>query len=901
MTQVLRLAHGRLVDRSAPLMISFDGADLRGYAGDTVAAILVANGVRICSRGVYSGRPRGLMSAGPEEANVFVQVLSGAGEPMVRATDIEAYDGLVVESLAGRGRLPDLPDASRYDKRFVHVETLVVGGGGAGFAAAMEASRGSGRVLLVHDRPVLAAEAHDGLADRAELSAAGVTVLTRTTATGLHEHGYVVAVERRTDHLASPPIDCSRERLWNIRAGAIVLATGAHERSIAFAGNDVPGVMLAASAATYVTDYAARPGERAVVFGCHDGIAEAACVLADGGVEVALVVDTRADVGVTSSAALAARGIPTLTGTVTSTETSGDGILSAAVVRGSDGRVETVDCDLLAVSGGWNPALQLYTHTGGRTRWSEPAACFVPADGPPRVAVVGRATGEFAESLRPQATFCVETAETDDAMVYLDLQRDATLADLRRAVAAGMRSAEHVKRYTTISTAADQGRSSGVLSVGVLCTELGVAMSQGITTTYRPPYTPISFALLAGRDRGHLADPARVSPVHDWHVRHGAVFEDVGQWKRPRYFPRDANEPMHDAVARECAAARTGVAMMDASTLGKIELHGRDAGELLDRLYTNMMSTLAVGKVRYGVLCGPDGMVIDDGTVARLDTGRWLLTTTTGNAAKILDWLEEWLQTEWPELDVRCCSVTEQWTTVAVVGPGARAVLATVAPDLDVSNDSFAFMEWRDAVIGGCEARVMRISFSGELAYEVNVAGWYGQALWEVVLEAGQPHGITPYGTETMHVLRAEKGYPIVGQDTDGTVTPFDLGMSWVVSKKKADFVGKRSYARADATRVGRKQLVGLVPIDGRSPIAEGAQLVASDADLGSLPVLMEGHVTSAYDSVALGTPFALALLADGASRHGDELQAVDEMAGTPVRVTAPVPYDPEGSRRDGD
>lgn len=897
MTQPMRLSSGGDINRDKLLTVSFDGQELEGFEGDTLASILMANGVRVCARSIYAGRPRGLMSSGPEEANVFVQVVSGAGEPMVRATEIEAYDGLVVESLAGRGRLLDLPDTSRYDKRFIHVETLVVGGGRSGVAAAAEAARAGDRVLLVHDRPAIASGAEtESLGEPGD-----VTILTRTTATGLHEHGYVVAVERRTDHLAVPPEGWSRQRLWNIRAQRIVLATGAHERAIAFAGNDVPGVMLAASAVDYVTRFGVRPGTRAVVFGCHDGVLDAARTLTQAGVEIARVVDARVQTGDEATQDGGQTQLEIQAGGVIGTATLPDGTLSGAVVRGHDGTIETVACDLLAVSGGWNPALQLFTHTGGRTRWADEAAAFVPAHGPQRVRVVGRATGEFAAASRPQALFCVEGLGSDPADIFLDLQRDATLADLRRAVAAGLRSVEHVKRYTTISTAADQGRSSSVLSVGVLSQELEVPMADGVTTTHRPPYTPISFALLAGRDRGHLADPERVSPLHDWHVAHGAMFEDVGQWKRPWYFPAFEAESMHEAVLRECAATRTSVGMMDASTLGKIELHGHDVGEFLDRIYTNLMSTLVVGKVRYGVMCGVDGMVLDDGTVARLTDDRWVLTTTTGNAATILDWLEEWLQTEWPDLDVRCASVTEQWATIAVVGPRSREVLASVAPDLGVSNEAFGFMEWRDAVIGGCPARIMRISFSGELAFEVNIDGWHGHALWEAIYEAGQAYGITPYGTEAMHVLRAEKGYPIVGQDTDGTVTPHDLGMSWVVSKKKPDFVGKRSYSRSDALREGRKQLVGLVPVDGSSLLGEGAQLVEGGVDLTRVPVPMVGHVTSAYDSVALGTPFALALLADGANRHGEELQAVDQLSGTRVKVTSPVPYDPEGARRDGD
>ena len=893
----MRLSSGGDIFRDRPLTISFDGRDLGGFEGDTLASILVANGVRVCARSIDAGRPRGLMSSGSEEANVFVQVVSGAGEPMVRATEIEAYDGLVTESLASKGRLLDLPDTSRYDKRFIHVETLVVGGGRSGVAAAAEAARAGGRVLLVHDRATIAR----GEGVESVVGMGGLTILTRTTATGLHEHGYVVAVERRTDHLAVPPETWSRQRLWNIRANEIVLATGAHERPIAFAGNDVPGVMLAASAVDYVTRFGVRPGRRAVVFGCHDGVVDAARALAEAGVEIARVVDARPWAADEVKQGTEEGSLDVRAGVVIGTASLPDGTLSGAVIQARDGSVETVACDLLAVSGGWNPALQLLTHTGGRTRWADEAAAFVPSQRPQHVRVVGKASGEFAAALRPEPLFCVDGPGSDPADIFLDLQRDATLADLRRAVAAGMRSVEHVKRFTTISTAADQGRSSSVLTVGVLCQELGVPMTEGVTTTYRPPYTPLTFALLAGRDRGYLADPERVSPIQDWHVAHGAAFEDVGQWKRPWYFPAYDGESLHDAVARECAATRSSVGMMDASTLGKIEMYGPDVGEFLDRIYTNLMSTLAVGKVRYGVMAGVDGMVLDDGTVARLSDNRWILTTTTGNAAKVLDWLEEWLQTEWPDLDVRCTSVTEHWATVAVVGPRSREVVAAIAPGLDVSNEAFGFMEWRDAMVGDCAARVMRISFSGELAFEVNVDGWRGQALWEVIYEAGQPYGITPYGTETMHVLRAEKGYPIMGQDTDGTVIPQDLGMSWVVSKKKPDFVGKRSYSRADAAREGRKQLVGLIPSDGSSPLMEGAQLVETGVDLTRVPVPMVGHVTSAYVSVSLGSPFALAMLADGANRHGEELQAVDELVGTRVRVTSPVPYDPEGMRRDGD
>jgi sarcosine oxidase subunit alpha len=530
------------------------------------------------------------------------------------------------------------------------------------------------------------------------------------------------------------------------------------------------------------------------------------------------------------------------------------------------GPVELVHCDLVAVSGGWNPVVHLHSQARGTLRYDEAIAAFVP-------------DRSF------QANVSVGSAS-------VDLQRDATVADVLRATGTGMRSAEHVKRYTTIGTAHDQGKTAGVNTLGVIAEALG-AGTPG-PTTYRPPYTPVPFAMFAGRDRGALHDPARVTAIHDWHVAHGAEFENVGQWKRPWYYPRPG-EDMTAAVLRECAAARTGVGMQDASTLGKIEIVGPDAGEFCNRMYTNAFRKLAVGAARYGLLCKADGMVFDDGVVLRLAEDRYLATTTTGNAAAVLDWFEEWLQTEWPSLRVRLTSVTEQWATIAVVGPLSRHVVAALAPDaVDLS-----FMTFLDTTLAnGVPARIARISFSGELAFEINAATWYGLAVWEAVYAAGSEYDITPYGTETMHVLRAEKGYPIVGQDTDGTVTPIDLGMEWIVSKRK-QFVGSRSLRRPDTARPDRKQLVGLLPVDPADLLPEGAQLVAPDAPLAP-PVPMLGHVTSSYRSAALGRTFALALVKSGRDRLGQVLHAPLGDRTIAATVVEPVLYDPEGTRRDG-
>jgi len=524
------------------------------------------------------------------------------------------------------------------------------------------------------------------------------------------------------------------------------------------------------------------------------------------------------------------------------------------------------------VSAGWSPRVHLWSQAGGALRWDDRIGAPVPDGQLSGVACVGRLTGEGLPDAPP---FTLPGGD-EDAM-FVDLERDATVADIRRAIGAGLRSVEHVKRYTSIGTGSEQGKLANVNAIRVAAELLGVHPGELGTTTFRPPYVPVSFAVFAGRNRGRLFDPVRVTPIHPWHVAHGAVFENVGLWHRPRYYPRQG-ESMDDAVLRECASARGRVAMMDVTTLGKIDVQGPDAVEFLNRIYTNAYDTLAVGMCRYGLICRADGTVLDDGVVMRVAEERFLCTTTTGNAGPVLAWMEEWLQTEWPDLRVWLTSVTEQWATVAVVGPDSRAHLAALT-EIPLDADSFPFMAVRQGEVAGIPARVCRVSFSGELAFEVNVDGRRGLDLWARIYAAGE---ITPYGTETMHVLRAEKGYPIIGQETDGTVTPQDLGMGWIVSTAKRDFVGLRSFSRSDNARPDRKQLVGLLP---ERRVDEGAQLVPGP-----------GHVTSSYMSAALGGPFALALLARGRERIGETVQA----DGVAAEVVGSVVYDKEGARRDG-
>ncbi len=1002
--QPYRLAQGGRIDRSRPLNFTFDGRTYTGFAGDTLASALIANGVHLVGRSIKYHRPRGILAAGVEEPNAIVQVGAGGRvEPNARATEVELYDGLralsvnrwpslafdalaatsllsgllvagfyyktfmapghlwqrlyepLIRKAAGLGRAPTLADPDRYDQMYAHCDVLVVGAGAAGLAAAGAAAATGARVILVDEQPepggflLDSGASVDGLpaAEWADAAAAQlaampeVTVLARTTAFGYYDDNFVCALERRSDHGEGGP-HAARQRLWQIRAREVVLATGAHERPLVFTDNDRPGIMLAGAVLTYVRRYGALPGRRAVVFTTNDSAYETALALSDAGAEVAAVVDAREHPDADLPVAARARGIEVLAGHVVVAARGTKRVRSVSVARlGADGQLNgdkrDITCDLMAVSGGWSPAVHLFGQSQGKLAFDEARAGFGPAAPGRAQECAGALAGctGLAESLRSGAAAGADAAsragfgpaeapaapEIEEprhgpiralwqvpawpaarAKQFVDFQNDTTAADLRLAVREGFASIEHVKRYTLTGFGTDQGKTANINALGIVAEASARPIAEVGTTTFRPPYTPVTFGALAGRDIGALSDPARITPMHDWHVEKGAEFEDVGQWKRPWFYPRPG-EDMRAALHRECLAARTGVGVLDASTLGKIDIQGRDAAEFLNRIYTNTWTTLAVGRIRYGFMCGEDGMVFDDGTTTRLAENRFLMTTTTGNAALVLEWLEEWLQTEWPELEVYCTSVTEQWATIAIAGPHVREVLAPLAPGLALDRERFPFMSVRDHEVAGVAARICRISFSGELSYEINVPWDHGLHVWRAVMAAGEAFAITPYGTETMHVLRAEKGFPIVGQDTDGTVTPLDLGMGWAVSKKK-DFIGRRSLARPDTARAGRKQLVGLETEDPAQVLPEGAQLIAASnletARALGRPVPMEGHVSSSYDSATLGRSIALALVKAGAERMGETLHASVSGRFVAATIRSPVFYDPDGARRDG-
>jgi len=865
-----------------------------------------------------------------------------------------------IRRAAGLGRSPRLPDPDRYDKTHAHCDLLVVGAGPAGLAAALAAGRAGARVLLVEQDPRLggslmtapetAVEGAPGLewvaAAEAELaSLPEVRVLTRTTCFAYYDHNFLGLIERITDHHApyERPDHLPRQRLWKVRAKQVVLATGALERPLVFRDNDRPGILLSSAASAYVRRWAVKPGGRAVVFTNNDGGYRAALDLKNAGVDLAAVVDLRAAAEGPLSERARDEGVPIRAGAAV-VGTAGHLRLRKAFVAPLDGdgkRVfgggEPIDCDLLVSSGGWNPTVHLFCQSKGSLRWDESLACFRPKDSMQRdQAVVGAANATFAldAALAEAAKAGAEAAAAagfeaagrrkaapkaeavggflplrelwlvpstkpvgQGGKHFVDQQHDVGASDLLLALREGYRSIEHVKRYTTTGMATDQGKTSNVNAIGIVAEHLGKTVPEVGVTTFRPPYTAVTFGVFAGRDVDDLLDPLRTTPMHPWHVGHAAAFEDVGQWRRAWYYPREG-EDLHAAVAREVEATRRSVGILDASTLGKIEVRGPDAAGFLDRVYTNLFSSLKLGRCRYGLMLKEDGMVFDDGVTSRLAEDRFLMTTTTGGAANVLAWLEEWLQTEWPELKVHLTSVTEQWATMTISGPNAKALLAEVS-DLDLSAEAFPHMSLAEGTVAGVKARVFRISFTGESSFEINVAARYGLAVWQTLMRVGEKYDITPYGTEAMHVLRAEKGFIIVGQETDGSVTPLDLGMDWIVSKKKKDFLGRRSLERPDMLKPDRKQLVGLVTEDPREVLPEGAQLVESHAATPP-PVPMLGHVTSSYWSPNCGHSIALALVKGGRARMGQRLHAPLADRTITCTVTEPVFFDKAGERLHG-
>ncbi len=990
-----RTTSGGLIDRAQRLRFTFDGKVFHGFAGDTLASALLANGVHLLGRSFKYHRPRGILTAGSAEPNALVAVWRDAARytPNLRATQVELYEGLQAESQnrwpslacdvgavngliapfipagfyyktfmwprrfwksvyeplirarAGLGRAPSGADPDRYASRYAHCDVLVVGAGPAGLAAARATADGGARVILCDEQPQFGGSLlsdTDAVIDgrpagvwlRETLAAlvqnTRVTLLPRSTAFGYFPHNLIGVSEKLTDHLAAAPPHMPRERLWQIRAREVVLATGALERPLVFPGNDRPGIMLAGAARTYLHRYGVRCGSRAVVVAGCDAAYQAALDLHAAGVRIAAIADPRPNADGPWRDAARHAGLP-LQERMTVVGTRGRLRVSAVHLGRIDGHGSvssgpTVSCDLVLMSGGHTPCVHLFSQSRGKLRWDETLQAFIPGTAAERERSAGACRGVFAltaaiedgaaagraaaqtRRAAPAENYTTAAAEgmlgalprrrqTSGQKAFVDWQNDVTSADLSLATREGFRSIEHVKRYTTTGMATDQGKTSNLNALAIVAASLGRPVPEVGVTTFRMPYTPVSFGSMASRARGDLFDPVRRTPMHDWAQEQGAVFENVALWKRARYFPR-AGEDMHRAVARECLAVRSHCGIFDASTLGKIEVVGPDAVTFMNRMYVNSWTKLAVGRTRYGVLLREDGFILDDGVVARTAEDRFHVTTTTGGAARVLALMEDYLQTEWSDLSVWLTSTTEQWAVIAVQGPAAREVLKPLVEDISLASDALPHMGVARGRICGVPLLLFRVSFSGELGFEVNVPADFGRAAWDAIFAAGQPHGMTAYGTEAMHVLRAEKGYIIVGQDTDGTVTPDDVGLAWAVGRTKADFVGKRSLERPAMRAPQRKQLVGLLCLDGKTVLEEGAQLVET---LGEQPPMhLIGHVSSSYHSAVLGHPIALALVAGGRARMGQTLYVPMPAGDVPVQVVAPVFYDREGARLNG-
>ena len=860
----------------------------------------------------------------------------------------EKYEYFIRKS-AGLGKSPTKPDPDLYEHKYIHCDVLVIGGGISGIMAAKTAAENNYKTLLLDEKPHLGGTTIYQSSEFNKINnqysskwleneisklknIKNLEIKTRTSVAAYHGYNFLLARENLTDHLPlNKKKDKIRQRLLKIRAKKVIAATGSIERPLIFNNNDRPGIILSSAIKKYSDYYGVVCGKENILFTNNDSAYETAISLFNKGIKINAIIDIREKVNSEITNHAEKIGIK-IYNSYTIVDTSGyRRIKEVSIMKLSkDGQSVTgskikIKCNCLGISGGWTPAVHLFTQSGGKLKFDNEDNVFIPSKYPSDQISIGSCNGEFdlntiiknfnqniknflgidktsfedlkinstKEILKRNIWLLPSDKAIGKCKPFVDFQNDATAKDIKLALREGFRSIEHVKRYTTTGMGTDQGKLGNMHALGIISDTSGVKMSDLGTTTFRPPYTPLTFGTIVGRNVGEFFDIFRKTPMHDWHVDNNAEFENVGQWKRAWYYPKKG-ESMFDAVQRESKAARDGAGILDASTLGKIDIQGSDASEFLNRVYTNAWSKLAIGKCRYGLMLNEDGMVYDDGVTTRLDENHYIMTTTTGGAATVLGKLEDYLQTEWPELDVYLTSVTDHFATISVCGPNSKKIVKKVIPDLDLSDEEFPHMSFKNAKIDNIKCRVMRISFTGEQSYEINIQANFGKSVWEKCMEAGKEFNITPYGTETMHLLRAEKGFIIVGQDTDATLTPIDLQMDWIVSKKKYDFIGKRSLYRSDTIREDRKQLVGIVTEDPTEVLEEGAQIVA---DVSKKPVEMLGHITSSYFSPNLNKSIALGVVKGGKNMLGKKLFIPMKNKIISVQVADPVFLDKENKR----
>jgi sarcosine oxidase, subunit alpha len=939
-----RLTRGGLVDREEPVPFTFDGRGYSGFAGDTLASALLANGVRVVARSFKFHRPRGIFSAGIEEPHALVQLGSGGkAVPSVRAPLVRLGAGLevfsqsgwpsvsfdllraidvvapafaagfynktfiwpswhvyekIIRKLAGLGRSPVHPDPDRYEVYNFHCDVLIVGGGVAGLRAALDASRAGRRVIFAEqdsrfggqgcwDGSQIDGGSAAAWIERAVLElkrAPDVRMLTQTLAVGCYDHGVTTLVES-----CGPEVRV-RERYWIVRTARVVLATGAIEQPLVFCNNDRPGVMLAGGARRYLACQAIAPGRQIVIATNNDSVYSLARELHSAGVAPVAVLDSRTSVPSQRLAQMQALSIPVHAG-CRPIDTRGFGALRRVECAriNSDGKAwdtRWIDCDALLVSGGWNPALHLFAQAGGQLRYREASGTLEPVNAVPGMGIVGGAATDIsAAPVGPRISPGKTTRQ------WVDLLHDVTVSDLELAVRENFTSTDHVKRFTTVGMAADQGKTSSPVSLEILARLRGVSAADFGPTTLRPPFAPVTLGAIAGRVVGEQFAPSRRTPLHEWHKAHGAVIEDYGEWKRPAVYLK-SGESRHDAIHREARSVRTGAGLLDGSTLGKIEIHGPDALTFLDRFYINNLLTLKPGRARYAIMLRESGIIFDDGTVVILAPDLLVITTTSGNAGRVHAWLEEWHQCEWPDLRVAIIPVTDQWATLSLTGSKAREILGSLRSDIDVSNAAFPHLGMREGQLLGYSTRIYRVSFTGELTYEINVPSSVAQEVWDALMEVGQPYSLVPFGIEALLLMRLEKGFLHIGSETDGTTVPDDVGWGKVAAGKAADFIGKRSLHLPEHVRPDRRILVGLA--------SEEAMVVGSHVRLPSSSETTDGWITSAGRAVLTGEPIALAMVRGGRGRVGTEVTVHDAGKMTLAKIVTPPFFDAAGDRMNG-